>query len=145
MTPSMAFAHRYTEKGEIESICLSCFTVARSRDTEEMLQNEQQHPCQGPAILTRAPRLSRVVSESATMRMLQMLRFGALTMAARFSPYPVNRCDNGDSVRYYEPSALCFHVVTRRFLNPCLLPMMRQAAPVQKPSRTRISPPRVSA
>jgi hypothetical protein len=41
-----AFAHRYTQTGKIESICLICFlTACRSLDEEEMLENEAQHVC----------------------------------------------------------------------------------------------------
>jgi hypothetical protein len=41
------FAHRYTQTGKIESICLICFlTACRSQDEEEMLENEAKHVCQ---------------------------------------------------------------------------------------------------
>jgi hypothetical protein len=41
------YAHRYTEAGQIESICMTCYlTTARSDDEHEMLANEAQHVCQ---------------------------------------------------------------------------------------------------
>jgi hypothetical protein len=44
---STVFAHRYTEDGKIESICLRCFlTVACSENEEEMVINEAEHICQ---------------------------------------------------------------------------------------------------
>ena len=41
------FAHRYTPNGKIESICMTCFlTVVRSKDEQEMEENEGQHACE---------------------------------------------------------------------------------------------------
>jgi hypothetical protein len=41
------YAHRYTEAGQIESICMTGYrTVANSDDEHETLANEAQHICQ---------------------------------------------------------------------------------------------------
>jgi hypothetical protein len=41
------FAHRYTETGNTESICMTCYvTAARSNDERELLANKAQHVCQ---------------------------------------------------------------------------------------------------
>lgn len=40
------FAHRYTEAGEVESVCMLCFlTLAPSCSEQEMQANEGQHVC----------------------------------------------------------------------------------------------------
>ena len=42
-----AFAHRYSDNGNVESICLTCLlTVCRCRDTEQMLKEEAKHACE---------------------------------------------------------------------------------------------------
>jgi len=46
-TPAHAFAHRYPDNGNVESICLKCFlTVCRCRGAEQMIQEEAKHVCQ---------------------------------------------------------------------------------------------------
>lgn len=53
MAPPKTFAHRYAENGDIVSICLTCFlSTAHSRDTDEMVRNEEQHECQESEVKT---------------------------------------------------------------------------------------------
>ena len=41
------FAHRYTENGKVESICLVCLlTICRCRTSEEASLREAEHLCQ---------------------------------------------------------------------------------------------------
>ena len=61
------FAHRYSEDGKIESICLFCFaSIARALDTDEMLSNEGQHACEEPSSLSEFTKLSRVRARYAS-------------------------------------------------------------------------------
>ncbi len=47
-TPARAFAHRYSDTGRIESICLVCLlTVCRCQNTIQMIEEEAKHVC-GP-------------------------------------------------------------------------------------------------
>jgi hypothetical protein len=49
------FAHRYTNSGRIESICLTCFvTLCRCFTTEEMICREAEHVCDPEALLVSA-------------------------------------------------------------------------------------------
>lgn len=45
-TLDRVFAHRYSDKGQIESICLVCLlTICRCRDAEQVTQEEAKHVC----------------------------------------------------------------------------------------------------